>query len=101
MSLAELPTENQQPFTTPEESTRDNFIFDNQLNDRMADSMFMYAVTTGIFAFLVAILFASRGARKRHGPVEEVPESHSSGGGSEGEGRRVKKFRSDGTHVYD
>jgi hypothetical protein len=63
----------------------------------MADSMFMYAVTTGIFAFL----FASRGARKRHGPVEEVPESHSSGGGSEGEGRRVKKFRSDGTPVYD
>jgi len=66
----------------------------------MADSMLMYGVTTGIFVFLVAILFTSRGARKRHGPAEEMPESHSSGG-SEGETRRVKKFRSDGTPVYD
>ena len=67
----------------------------------MADSMLMYGVTTGIFVFLVAVLFASRGVRKRRGPVEEMPESHSSGGGSEGEGRRIKKFRSDGTPVYD
>jgi hypothetical protein len=67
----------------------------------MADSMLMYAVTTGIFVFLVAVVFASRGVRKRRGPAEEMAESHSSGGGSEGEGRRVKKFRSDGTPVYD
>jgi len=67
----------------------------------MADSVFIYGVTTGIFAFLVAVLFASRGARKRRGPAnEEIAESNSSGG-SEGGERRIKKFRSDGTPVYD
>ena len=66
----------------------------------MADEMFMYAVTTGIFAFLVAVCFGARGARKRRGPGEEAEESHPSGSSS-GEGRRVKKFKSDGTPVYE
>ena len=68
----------------------------------MADAMFMYGVVTGIFVFLAAILFGSRGARKRHGPGEEhaEPESHSSGG-SGGGGKRIKKFKSDGTPVYE
>lgn len=68
----------------------------------MADEVFMYGVTTGIFAFLVAILFASRGARKRHGGVE-MAESHSDGGGSSSgnEGKRIKRFKSDGTPVYE
>ena len=35
----------------------------------MADSLVSYAITAGIFAFLTAILFGSRFARKRHGEV--------------------------------
>jgi hypothetical protein len=65
----------------------------------MADEVIMYGVTAGIFAFLVAVLFSSRGARKRHGDVEV--ESHSGGSASGNEGRRIKKFKSDGTPVYD
>ena len=64
----------------------------------MADAMFMYAVTTGIFVFLVAVVFGSRGVRKRREPEEERSESHST---SSSEGRRIKKFKSDGTPVYD
>lgn len=72
----------------------------------MADSMFMFGVTAGIFAFLVAILFGSRAAHKRHGSDEDhgKSESHShssSSSGSGKEGRRVKKFKSDGTPVYE
>jgi hypothetical protein len=67
----------------------------------MADAIFMYSVTTGVFAFLVAILFASRGLRRRHGQEKEVAESQSSAGKLSGEGRRIKKFKSDGTPVYD
>jgi hypothetical protein len=33
----------------------------------MADAMLMYGVTAGIFAFLVAVIFGARGARKRRG----------------------------------
>ena len=65
----------------------------------MADAMFMYAVTTGIFAFLLAVCFGARGARKRRGPGEEAGESHSTDS-SGGEGKRIKKFKSDGTPVY-
>jgi hypothetical protein len=67
----------------------------------MADSIFMYSVTTGIFAFLAAILFASRGARGRHGQEKESAESHSSAAKSSGERRRIKRFKSDGTPVYE
>lgn len=67
----------------------------------MADAVFMYGVTTGIFAFLVAVLFSSRGARKRHGGMEEVAESHSGGSSSGNEGKRIKRFKSDGTPVYE
>lgn len=67
----------------------------------MADAIFMYGVTTGVFAFLVAILFVSRGARGRHEQEKEAAESQSSAGKLSGEGRRIKKFKSDGTPVYD
>jgi hypothetical protein len=68
----------------------------------MADATFMYAVTTGIFAFLAAVLFGSRVARKRREPMEGSveTESHSSSG-SGSEGRRIKRFKSDGTPVYE
>jgi len=71
----------------------------------MAEEMFMYTVTAGIFAFLVAILFGTRAARKRKEPEERPIEtessfSESSGGPGSG-GRRIKRFKSDGTPVYE
>jgi hypothetical protein len=36
------------------------------------DAMLMYTLTTGIFAFLVAVVFGARGARKRRRPGEET-----------------------------
>jgi hypothetical protein len=68
----------------------------------MADAPFMYSVAAGIFAFLVAVLFGSRAMRKRGEPEKQSveTESHSSSGqGSEG--RRIKRFKSDGTPVYE
>jgi hypothetical protein len=62
----------------------------------MADAMFMYMVTTGIFVFLVAVVFGARGARKRRGSSDRMEESHSSGSDSEG---KRKKFKSDGTQA--
>lgn len=69
----------------------------------MADSMFMFGVTTGVFIILVAILFASR-AHRRHRSEEDDVESKldtSSSGSSVGGRRRIKKFKSDGTPVND
>jgi hypothetical protein len=69
----------------------------------MADATFMYGVTTGIFAFLVAILFGSRARRKHQEPekgsFESQTESYSSSssGSEESGGRRIKRFKSDGT----
>jgi hypothetical protein len=66
--------------------------------------MFMYGVTAGIFAFLVAILFGSRAAHKRggsdegHGGSDSHPHASNASGS---EGKRVKKFKSDGTPVYE
>ncbi len=87
-------------------SARENLIFDSYPSNIMSEETFMYAVTTGIFAFLVAILFGTRAARKRKEPEERPVEttestfSGSSGGGGEG-GRRIKRFKSDGTPVYE
>ncbi len=71
----------------------------------MAEATFMYAVTTGIFAFLVAVLFGTRAARKRKEPeersVETTESSFSRSSGSGGEGKRIKRFKSDGTPVYE
>jgi hypothetical protein len=74
----------------------DNFIFDRRLDNGMADAVFMFGVTAGIFAFLVAILFVSRGARKRRGAGEEVAETHSSASSAK-DAKKIKKFKSDGT----
>ena len=41
--------------------------FHEKLVFEMADSMFMFYVTAGIFAFLVAILFGSRAKRYSSG----------------------------------
>jgi hypothetical protein len=70
----------------------------------MAEEMFMYAVTAGIFAFLVAVLFGTRAAHKRKEPeertVETTESSFSGSSGGEG-GKRIKRFKSDGTPVYE
>jgi len=83
----------------------ENLIFDNYPSKIMAEETFMYAVTTGIFVFLVAILFGTRAARKRKEPeeraVETTESSFSGGSGSGGGGKRIKRFRSDGTPVYE
>ncbi len=88
---------------------RENLIFDTYPSNIMAEAMFMFAVTAGVFAFLVAILFGTRGARKRKEPEErtiETGESSFSGssgsrGGGGGGGKRIKRFKSDGTPVYE
>ncbi|MDQ3848479.1 MAG: hypothetical protein M3261_05945 [Thermoproteota archaeon] len=70
----------------------------------MAEEMFMYAVTTGIFVFLVALLFGTRAARKRNEPENssvEAESSYSGGSGSGGGGKRIKRFKSDGKPVYE
>lgn len=67
----------------------------------MADAMFMYSVTAGIFAFLVAVVFAARGARKRRAPDQETTETRHTGTGGGRGGKKIKKFKSDGTPVYD
>ena len=71
----------------------------------MAEEMFMYTVTTGIFAFLVAVLFGTRAARKRKEPedkpVETEPSYSGSSGSSGSGGKRIKRFKSDGTPVYE
>lgn len=48
------------------QSDKDNK-FQPRIDTDMADQVFMYAVTTGIFAFLTAILFASRAKRYSSG----------------------------------
>ena len=80
----------------------ENLIFDNHPCNFMAEEAFMYAVTTGIFAFLVAVLFGTRAARKRKEPENRPVETESSFSGSSGSGgKRIKRFKSDGSPVYE
>lgn len=69
----------------------------------MAEETFMYAVTTGIFAFLVAVLFGTRAVRKRKEPENRPVETESSSysGNSGSGGKRIKRFKSDGSPVYE
>ena len=68
----------------------------------MAEEMFMYTVTAGIFSFLVAVLFGTRAARKRKEPEDKPVQTESSFSGSSGSGgKRIKKFKSDGSPVYE
>ena len=84
------------------DSRKENLIFNRNPINLMADAMFMYYVTAGIFAFLVAVLFGSRAGRKRGEPERGSVETEShTAGGSSSEGRRIKRFKSDGTPVYE
>lgn len=65
--------------------------------------MFMYWVTAGIFAFLVAVVFGARAKRYRAGYTPDIVheghssgESHDSHSRSEGGGKKMKKYTSDG-----
>ncbi len=107
MSLETSPYLTYQPNCNNQEeqsqgSKRENLIFDNYPSNLMAEETFMYAVTTGIFAFLVAVLFGTRAVRKRKEPEEKPVETESSYSGSSGSGgKRIKRFKSDGTPVYE
>jgi hypothetical protein len=89
----------------------ENLIFDTYQTNLMAEEMFMYTVTAGIFVFLVAVLFGTRAARKRKEPENRPVETESSFSGDETRtyekgrsgsgGKRIKRFKSDGTPVYD
>jgi ABC-type transport system involved in cytochrome c biogenesis permease subunit len=53
-----------------EEIKRRQLYLQHLRNHTMADAVMTYAIAAGIFAFLTAILFGSRAARKRsHGGV--------------------------------
>jgi hypothetical protein len=81
---------------------KENLIFNNYPTNRMAEEMFMYGVTAGVFAFLVAILFVTRGAHKRKEPENKSVETESHFSGSPGSGgKRIKRFKSDGSPVYE
>jgi hypothetical protein len=70
----------------------------------MAEEMFMFAVTIGTFVFLVALLFGTRAARIRNEPENSSAEAESPYSGSSGSGetgKRVKRFKSDGSPVYE
>jgi hypothetical protein len=83
-------------------SVKENLIFNNYPSNLMAEEMFMYTVTAGIFAFLVAVLFGTRAARKRKEPEDKPVQTESSFSGSSGSGgKRIKKFKSDGSPVYE
>ena len=43
----------------------------------MAEETFMFAVTAGVFVFLVAVLFGSRARRYSQGYTQPPPEGHS------------------------
>jgi hypothetical protein len=82
---------------------KENLIFDIHPTNLMAEETFMYAVTTGIFAFLVAVLFGTRAVRKRKEPENRPVETESSSysGSSGSGGKRIKRFKSDGSPVYE
>jgi hypothetical protein len=96
-----------QPTTTTKKnnykvSIRENLIFNNYPTNLMAEEMFMYGVTAGIFAFLVAVLFVTRAAHKRKEPENKSVETESHFSGSSGSGgKRIKRFKSDGSPVYE
>jgi hypothetical protein len=79
----------------------------------MADEIFMFAVTAGTMAALAALLFISRGRRTRSRSAEireNVPSSSSSSSSTSSSsskknqsenGKKAKKYTSDGEPVYD
>jgi hypothetical protein len=82
-----------------------------KIGHTMADEIFMFAVMAGTMAALAALLFISRGRRTRSRSAEireNVPSSSSSSSTSSSSsknqsenGKKAKKYTSDGKPVYD
>lgn len=81
-----------------------------KIGHTMADEIFMFAVMAGTMAALAALLFISRGRRTRSRSAEireNVPSSSSSSTSSSSSknqsenGKKAKKYTSDGKPVYD
>lgn len=78
-----------------------------KIGHTMADEIFMFAVTAGTMAALAALLFISRGRRTRSRSAEireNVPSSSSSSSSKKNQsenGKKAKKYTSDGKPVYD
>lgn len=80
-----------------------------KIGHTMADEIFMFAVTAGTMAALAALLFISRGRRTRSRSAEireNVPSSSSTSSSSSKKnqsenGKKAKKYTSDGKPVYD
>ncbi|UVS68957.1 hypothetical protein [Nitrososphaera viennensis] len=51
----------------------------------MAEEMFIFGVTTGVFAFLVGIVFAARARRYSQGYKSAAVDAHGSSSASHGE----------------
>jgi hypothetical protein len=73
----------------------------------MADQMFMFATMAGTMAAFAAVLFVSRGIRSRankignKGSSFSPSDSQSSKGNVTNKGKKVKRYNSDGTPVYE
>jgi hypothetical protein len=83
-----------------------------KIGHTMADEFFMFAVTAGTMAALAALLFISRGRRTRSRSrsaeiSENMPSSSSSISSSSAKknqtenGKKAKKYTSDGKPAYD
>jgi hypothetical protein len=83
------------------------FNFNPGKDSTMADQMFMFATMAGTMAALAAVLFVSRGIRKRATKVSNressfsPSDSQSSKGSGTGKSKKVKRYNSDGTPVYE
>jgi cytochrome oxidase Cu insertion factor (SCO1/SenC/PrrC family) len=72
----------------------------------MADQMFMFAITAGFMIGLGIILGVARGRRSKTATTEVTNEpsyssSSSTSSGASQEGRRVKRYNSEGKPVYE
>jgi len=71
----------------------------------MADQIFMFATTAGFMVGLGVLLFVVRSRRPKEAKVISGAGSSSTGSSSYGEeshkGKRIKRYNSDGTPVYE
>jgi hypothetical protein len=87
--------------------SNDMFNFNLGKDSTMADQMFMFATMAGTMAALAAVLFVSRGIRKRatkvsnRGSSFSPSDSQSSKGNGTDKSKKVKRYNSDGTPVYE
>jgi hypothetical protein len=82
-------------------------ILTNGKDSMMADQMFMFGTMAGTMAALAAVLFVSRGIRRRANKISNKgssfspSDSQSSKVSGTNKGKKVKRYNSDGTPVYE